>query len=149
MTVGELCNREVIVVNRDASVREAARLMRSLHVGDLVVVEERNDIRFPVGILTDRDLVVEIVAKEVDLDALSVGDVMAYELVTAKEEDETMETIERMRAKGIRRLPVVNEGGGLVGILTVDDLIDFLADQLNNVVKLISREQKREQETRA
>ena len=145
MNVGELCNREVIIVGQDATVLEAAKLMRQYHVGDLVVIEKRQGASFPIGILTDRDIVIEIIAAEVDFDAVTVGDVMSYELITASEEDAIADTIKLMRDKGIRRVPVVNKQGELEGIIAVDDLIDLLAEQMQDIVALISCEKKREQ----
>lgn len=148
MRVGEFCNRDVVIVGKDTQVLEAAQLMRSHHVGDLVVVEERAGKRIPVGIITDRDIVVEVIAKNVALDAVSIGDVMSFELVTARDEDEVLETIELMREKGVRRIPIVDKEGGLAGILAVDDLIELLQELVADVGGLIAREQKREQRGR-
>lgn len=148
MRVGEVCNREVVVIDRNASLLEAAKLMRSQHVGDLVVVEEQDGNRIPVGILTDRDMVIALIAEEVPLNAVSVGDVMSFELVIARESDGWFETIERMRDRGIRRLPVVAENGSLVGILTVDDMLDLLAEQLTALVRLVASERRHEEQRR-
>jgi CBS domain-containing protein len=148
MTVGEICNREVVFIERSTSVVQAAALMRDNHVGDLVVVEERAGRRVPVGILTDRDIVIEILAKGVDPDKVAVGDIMSYELVTARVDDNVLDTVKRMRAKGVRRLPVVDNDGALAGILTVDDLIEMLAEVADDLDHLISREQLRERERR-
>jgi len=144
MNVGEICNREVIIAERTNSVREAARLMREYNVGDIVVVEMRDGLRVPVGILTDRDIVVEIIAADVDLDAVELGEVMSGTLLTASVESEILETVKRMRTEGVRRLPVVNAAGGLEGILTLDDLLPLLAEQLSDLVGLVACEQKRE-----
>jgi CBS domain-containing protein len=146
MKVGELCTREVVIIEKNASVLEAAKLMRTFHVGDVVVVEPHPDDRIPVGILTDRDIVVELIAGGVDLQSVTVGDVISYELITALEDDDVIETVKRMRSKGVRRIPVVNSRGGLEGILSLDDLLDLLAEQLNDIVSLIKREQKEEEE---
>jgi len=129
MPISEICNREVIVVQRSNTILEAAQLMRQHHVGDVVVVEEQGGVRVPVGIVTDRDLVVEI---------------MALELATVKENAGVSETIEYMRAKGVRRLPVVDNSGGLVGILTLDDLLELLTEELLALAKLVRHEQKKE-----
>ena len=145
MNVAELCNREVIIIEQDATVLEAAKLMRQYHVGDLVVVEKRQGVSFPIGILTDRDIVIELIAGEVDFDAVTVGDVMSYDLLTVSEEEAIADTIKLMRDKGVRRVPVVNKQGSLEGIITVDDLIDLLAEQMRDIVGLISCEQKNEQ----
>jgi CBS domain-containing protein len=148
MTIGTICNREVVVARKDAAVQEAAQLMRQYHVGDLVVVEDRGAVRIPVGILTDRDLVVEVLAKGVAPDTVTAGDIMTTDIVTGHESDSIWATLQRMRTKGIRRLPVVDGAGGLVGILTMDDLLELFAGELADLSKLISREQDREKAAR-
>ncbi len=148
MLVGEFCNRDVVIVDKTSSVRQASQLMRSQHVGDLVVVEERDGQRIPVGIITDRDIVLEVIAKDVDLDAVTIGDVMSFDLTTASEDDAVLETVKLMQAKGVRRVPVVDKRGALVGILAVDDLIELMRELVGDVSSLIVREQKREQRKR-
>ena len=140
MSAGEYCNRDVVVVEKTESVREAINLMRNNHVGDVVVVEKRENSSIPLGILTDRDIVVEILAEDVDLNAVNVGDVMSYQLVTVDEETKLMDAIKLMRMKGVRRLPVVNEQGGLEGILSVDDLLELIVEQLTDIASLVSNE---------
>lgn len=141
MTAGEYCNREVVIVEKTESVREAINLMRTHHVGDVVVVEKSNDASRPVGILTDRDIVIEILAENVDLEAVSVGDVMSYELQTVDEDVKLLDATKIMRTKGIRRLPVVDARGRLVGILAADDVLALIAEQLTDLVGLIVKEQ--------
>jgi CBS domain-containing protein len=148
MKVGEICNREVVVIDREAAILEAAQLMRRHHVGDVVVTEAREGARVPVGILTDRDIVVELLAEQVPLDVVAVGDAMSSELLTVSEEEEVMDAIQRMRGRGVRRVPVVDHSGALAGILAVDDLIDLIAEQLSDLVKLIGNEQQRELQRR-
>jgi CBS domain-containing protein len=144
MPVSEICNREVIIVQRDDTVQEAAKLMRQHHVGDVVVVEERKGVRVPVGIVTDRDLVVEIMAPDLVPTVITVGDIMAEKLVTVKDGTGVYEAIQYMRGEGVRRLPVVDSKGGLVGILTLDDLLELLAEELLELSKLVKHEQKKE-----
>jgi len=148
MPISEICNREVVIVQRHNTILEAAQLMRQHHVGDVVVVEERGGVRVPVGIVTDRDLVVEIMASAIDQTVITVGDIMVTELATVKENAGLSETIEYMRAKGVRRVPVVDRGGGLVGILTLDDLLELLAEELLALAKLVRHEQKKEMMSR-
>jgi CBS domain-containing protein len=148
MSVGKFCNREVVFVHKSAGIAEVARLMRENHVGDLLVVEERAGQRFPVGIVTDRDLVIEVLAEGVDTQGVTVGDVMSFELVTARENDDLFDTIKIMRAKAVRRIPVVDAHGVLVGILSVDDLIDIFSEHLTDLAALIRREQTQEQRRR-
>jgi CBS domain-containing protein len=108
------------------------------------VVEDRNGVRVPVGIVTDRDLVVEIMATGLDQMVITAGDIMLPELVTVKKNAGVFESIQYMRAKGVRRLPVVDDSGGLVGILTLDDLLELLAEELLALSKLVTHEQKKE-----
>jgi CBS domain-containing protein len=149
MSIGELCNRNVVIVDRTESVREAARLMREHHVGDVVVVEETAGGKKPVGILTDRDIVIELVAEGVDLDAISVGDAMSNALLILAEGDELADATAKMRAKGVRRAPVVDSAGMLVGILTLDDILEVVAGELADLVRLTVREQRHEREVRS
>lgn len=144
MNVGEMCNREVVVVEKNGAIIEAAKLMRQYHVGDLVVVEQRQGVTYPVGIITDRDLVIELVASEVPFDSVTVGDVMSAELLTASEEDAITETIKRMRSAGVRRVPVVNRHGGLEGVITLDDMIELLAEVLEDLIGLVGGQSRRE-----
>jgi len=147
--IGEICNPEVITIDLRASVFEAARMMRDLHVGSLVIVDrESANPNKPLGILTDRDLVVEIMAKDAPEEAVRVGDLMGPELLTGRQTDGVWETILRMRAMGVRRMPVVNTSGDLCGILAMDDLLQFLAGELTDLVRLVRRERMREEETR-
>lgn len=140
MSVGEICNREVVVTGRETDIREAARLMREYHVGDLLIVERKDDENIPVGIVTDRDLVIEVLALDVALEKLTVADLMLTELVTVPESADLWDTLATMRSRGIRRMPVVNEQGGLEGILTIDDALDLLVEGLDDMVKLVRNE---------
>jgi CBS domain-containing protein len=144
MPVGEYCNREVVITDKDTSIREAARLMREHHVGDLIVVEPRENQNIPLGIVTDRDLVVEVLATEVSPEAVSVGDIMSFELTTVREEESLWDALDCMRRAGVRRMPVVNENGGLAGIVTADDVLELLAEGLTDFVKIVKRERQRE-----
>jgi CBS domain-containing protein len=141
MTVGKFCSREVIVAGKESSVAEIARLMRKHHVGDVVIVSRNGGRAKPVGILTDRDIVIELIACDVPLDSVTAGDIMSYKLVTARESDSIWDTLQHMRAKGIRRVPVVGTGGDLVGILAADDLLELFADELNLLARIPFREQ--------
>lgn len=148
MPIGEFCNREVVYATRKTSLPEAAQLMRRYHVGDLVVVDEIDGKRVPVGIVTDRDMVIEIISQSLDLNEFSVGDIMSPQLVSVQEKEGVLETIRLMRAKGIRRIPVVNQEGGLEGIVSADDILDLLAEEMAELAKVAPREQEREAKTK-
>ena len=144
MPISEICNREVIIVQRETTANEAAKLMRQHHVGSVVVVEEINGVRMPVGIVTDRDLVVEIMAPDLVQMVITVGDIMGAKLATVKDNMGIYESIQYMRGEGVRRLPVVDGKGGLIGILALDDLLELLAEELLELSRLVKHEQKKE-----
>lgn len=148
MAIGEICNREVVYVNRDVTVNAACKLMRHYHVGSLVVVDEIDGKRVPAGILTDRDIVVEIDATDLDPKVITVGDIMLPELVTVAENQGVLETIGIMRAKGVRRVTIVDGESRLIGIVTIDDLLEVLAAELTDIASIVSREQSHERQAR-
>ena len=140
MKIGKLCKRKVVYCGLEASALEMARIMRADHVGDVLVVDDRDGRRKPVGIVTDRDLVVQVLANEVDPNRICAADVMGQELIVADEHEELHETVRRMRWKGIRRIPVVNAAGDLVGIAAVDDMTETLIETLADVSKISERQ---------
>ncbi len=148
MQVGEICTREVVCATLETTVAAAAKLMRQYHIGDVIVTREQDGRRIPLGIVTDRDVVLGVVATEADAAVLTVGDIMAAELVTADETEDVFDAVQRMRTKGVRRMPIVQEDGTLVGIVTLDDVIEVLAEEMNQLARLISREQLHELKTR-
>jgi CBS domain-containing protein len=148
MSVSALCNHNVATIERDAGVVEAAARMRAEHVGDLIVVEQRGTKRVPVGILTDRDVVVAVVAKRVPPDDVTVGDAMSAEPLTVNKDNGIEHALREMRRAGVRRAPVVDERGELVGVLSIDDVIDHLAVQLGHIADIIRLGQQTETDTR-
>jgi len=145
MNIGEICNREVVVAYRDTRLVEAARLMREHHVGSLVIVVDRLSERVPVGILTDRDIVVAVVAKELDPRSLIVSDVInAGGVLVVREQDGLPDALRLMREKGVRRVPVVTKSGALAGIITIDDLLELVSDELHDFVRTVGQERARE-----
>jgi CBS domain-containing protein len=148
MRIGDTCTRDVVQCTRTATALELAQLMRSSHVGDVVVVDERDGYKIPVGIVTDRDLALEVIARERDPAAVTAGELIGAELVTAGEQDDIYEVTELMRFKGVRRVPVVDERGGLAGIVTLDDLLSLIGGELTLLGRVMSRERFQEAQSR-
>lgn len=149
MNVGAFCTREVVVAQGTETVLDVAGLMRLHHVGDVVIVERRNGVNHPTGILTDRDIVLEGVVQALDrLPQLLAEDLIVRPLVTVQEDDTIDDALERMRAQGVRRLPVVDDAGALIGILAIDDIVEILAGRLASVAAVIARGQRMEREQR-
>ncbi|HUK33137.1 MAG TPA: CBS domain-containing protein [Vicinamibacterales bacterium] len=149
MAIGSICKRNVAVAPKGESIVDAAKRMRLLHVGTVVVVDQRDGKQVPVGILTDRDIVLSIVASDAEhLPFLTVSDAMSEDLLTAVEDTSLSDALKLMQERGVRRLPVVDRAGALAGIVTADDVIRFLADELSEVVKLMNHEERAERRYR-
>lgn len=144
MRIDGICTGDVVDISANASIREAAHRMRVSHVGCLVVVDRPNGERLPIGMLTDRDIVVSVVSPGIDADVLTVGDVMSRPVTTCSERDDLFEALERMRETGVRRLPVINGAGGLVGLLSADDVVAALGWHLRELSRALTTEQVRE-----
>lgn len=140
MSIGEICIREVVIAHPDETATQAAQLMRDYPVRDLIVTDDGR----PVGILTDRDIAVRIVAEGKDPDTTLIKDVMSSRLVTVRETASIGDGIRVMRGRGVRRLPVIDHEGKLVGIVTIDDLIDLLAEEMSALAGLIKYEQEKQ-----
>lgn len=146
MQVGELCNRDVVVCRPDLSVVEAAQRMREHHVGSLVVIDRLDGADEPVGVITDRDIVVDGVAVSLqELPSLRVAQLMTCELVSAREREDVATVLARMVSFGVRRVPVVDEEGHLQGILSYDDLVEWMAEQLRDLVGVVRSERRVEE----
>lgn len=148
MRIADVCTRSAVHIAVSASVREAAETMRKRHVGSLVVVEAPNGELLPVGIVTDRDIAIGVVAAGVDPDSLVVGDVMSRNLAVCGQDQSLFDAIRVMRARGVRRLPVLDYKGGLAGMLTADDIYAALSVQVHELSYALVREQVREMATR-
>ncbi|MFO1315039.1 MAG: CBS domain-containing protein [Burkholderiales bacterium] len=148
MTIKEFCVRDVVSVARTDTITTAAALMREHHVGDVVVVDDTGGRRVPVGIVTDRDIVVEVIAAGVDPRSLKVGDLLQRAVVTVREDRSYTDTVRLMTQHGIRRVPVVDAQGTLVGIVAADDMLRQLAVPLAALSELPRRERHVEVQVR-
>jgi len=148
MLLKEICTPDVVHCTRDTTVLEAARLMRTKHIGDLVVVDDPEEDRVPVGIVTDRDIVVEVLGTGLDPATTTVSRIMHAPVVIARESEDTAQAIERMRTHGVRRVPVVGHKGQLIGIITLDDLLKKLAADANALMDIVAKEQVQEHRAR-
>mgnify|MGYP006272905753 CR=1 FL=1 len=136
MNCSEICNRSVVVAHPSETVAEAVKLMDRHDVGTIVVVEGEAEHRKPVGIVTDRDIVLDVLAKDLRKDAISLGEIMSLDLVTARETDDVSTTLKHMRAGGVRRIPVVDDQGYLKGVISTSDVMETLAEGMMAIAKL-------------
>jgi CBS domain-containing protein len=143
MNVGNLCQRQPVTVRPFDDLTTVSRVMRERHVGCVVVVapDVRDNAFKPVGVLTDRDIVVAVVAREADPKVLVAGDVMTREPVVAFEEESLGAALKKMRKVGVRRLPVLGKQEELIGVISIDDIIDALVAELEDVAGSIRSEQ--------
>jgi CBS domain-containing protein len=148
MNLSSIVNRTVAVALPHTSVTKAAKLMREYHIGALVVMSSDEPDALPQGMLTDRDLVMEVLAQEVDPDMVTVGDITLERLVTASVDDSLFDAVTRMSEEGVRRLVIVDEAGGLVGLVSMDDVIVALSQALVVLAKVIPMELRTERRER-
>jgi len=139
MRAGELCVRDVVTAGPDEPVVDVARRMAALEVGDVIVVEARaGKLPRPIGIVTDRDLVVRVLAHPERAPATTtLAEIMQPDPVTCAEDEDLGRVIETMRAHVIRRIPVVDRDGGLQGVISIDDVIGLMRDELETVTRLL------------
>lgn len=148
MPISECCKLDVVCCDPELSLHDTAALMRKNHVGDVVVIESSTGTRVPVGIVTDRDIVMETMALDLDASLFTAGDIMNTPLVTVKENAGFVETLRLMRSNGIRRIPVVTEAGTLYGIVTADDIVRALVLELALVTEAMSNQTAHEKRLR-
>ena len=148
MDINNVCNHNVATISADASIVEAAAQMRAEHVGDLIVVQHRAGGRVPVGILTDRDIVVAVVAKAVAPNDLTVADAMTTQPLTINAADGVEFALREMRRVGVRRAPVVDDDDNMIGVLSIDDVLDHLAVQLGHIADIVRLGQQTEVDVR-
>jgi len=140
----DLATREVETVGVETTLTECAQKMRHTHVGCVVVAEPAGDELKPLGILTDRDIVIEAVAPGLDPSTLTAGDVMSRPLASVRESDDLLDALARMRERGVRRLPVLDADGMLYGLVSVQDVLGALAQQTEAVVGVLMAEHSKE-----
>lgn len=148
MQLKDLCVLDVACCTPDISVNTAARLMREHHTGDLVVIDNADEEREPIGIVTDRDIVVEVLGRGLDPGKTTVGEIMSKQLVLASGSEDVSQALQRMAAHGVRRLPLVDDEQCVLGIVTLDDMLRVHAEQANSIAHIVSKEQSREQRAR-
>lgn len=144
MKVGDYCKRGAVTVGAAADVVTVCKVMREEHVGFLVVVDESNPLRAPLGVITDRDIVMQVCAKEVDPRAVTAADVMTRQPLTAREDDDFNELLQGMRIAGIRRVPVVSASGALVGVIALDDALDVITGLVCDLCGAVRNEVRQE-----
>jgi CBS domain-containing protein len=140
MNIGDICVPAVTVGYGAMTVSDAARIMEQQHVGCVIVIEEREMGKLPLGVLTDRDIVLNVVARGRDPRNMPIADAMSRDIFTVHDDDTVKDALVLMRRRGVRRAPVVNRSGMLVGIVTLDDLLRLVVSQLNDLAATVSQE---------
>jgi CBS domain-containing protein len=144
MKVGESCKKVVVAIASSSDAAEAAKLMRKVHVGFLIVHREGDALQKPIGVLTDRDLVLGVMARDIDPHAVTVDDIMSRQPLVANEADELSDMLQAMRFAGIRRMPVVDDRGALTGIMAIDDAMEIVTGLMCDIAGSIKSEQRQE-----
>jgi len=148
MLLKEACTAGVVCCGPQTSVLQAASLMRHKHVGDLVVVDDPQEEGIPLGVITDRDIVIEVLGNGLDPAKTTVGSLMRKPVIIAHESEDTTQVLQRMRSHGVRRLPVVAREGEVVGIITLDDLLRMFVADASALLDIMTKGQNNEQHSR-
>jgi len=141
MDASELCTRKTVIIQEDKSVKEAARLMKQYNVGCVIVIRPQNSHNIPIGMITDRDLLLAIIDGDKSYKEIPVHTVMKVPVITVHESTTLNDALGKMRFHGIRRVPVVDGAGTLTGILSIDDILGNISRELNEIVKLFRKEE--------
>ncbi len=149
MFVGQYCDKKISTLTQDSSILDAAQVMRKNHVGEVIIVEKKMGKVIPVGLITDRDLVVEILAMEIDIETINLGCIMCIELVTVNYDSSLNKALEIMQHHGIRRAPVVGNKGELIGIINIEAVIKVLSQDMAKILKLFNNERRIEKNLRS
>jgi CBS domain-containing protein len=139
-------SKKVVSVTKDSSIQEAAKLMRKNHIGDVVVVDAKSNV--PIGIITDRDIVMATVALNIPFEGLCVGDIMTEKVVTVNQDAGIHEVIKLMRTHGVKRIPVVGAKKALAGIVSRDNVMKFLGDEFSLIGDTYLKQRTKERERR-
>jgi CBS domain-containing protein len=142
MNVGDICSRHFIHVSQQDSVLNVARIMREQQVGSVVVIDDLGGEIRPQGMITDHDLVVEVLAAKIDPSVVTAEDILTGELICVTETHDVKEALKYLHYYGATRAPVVNVDGVLVGLFSVEDSLSKLSEEFTEIVTLLSNEQK-------
>ncbi len=145
MSVATICNRNVVFIDENAGVIEVASIMREQHVGSVIVVDGAGK---PIGMITDRDLVVEVMAKEVKNEDVLLSDIMSENPIVVSEQDDSKDALDKMRAAAVRRAPVIDDQGLLSGILSINDVLVNLSNEMTDIIDLIKSSRDKESANR-
>jgi CBS domain-containing protein len=148
MILEKIAIKNVVTVPENASMLEAAKAMRDFHVGSVVVVDQRSSRKMPLGIVTDRDIVVSTSAFGIPPNSIQVKDVMSATLVVAKKNDSLNHIMNLMKEHGVKRIPITDTDGALFGIVSTHELMSLLSDEMGEMVKVTERQHQVEAERR-
>jgi|MudIll2142460700_1097286.scaffolds.fasta_scaffold06076_4 CBS domain-containing protein len=148
LLVRDVAVHNAVTVLPEESINECAKRMHAEHVGCLIVVEQTDGIQFPIGMLTDRDIAIEVVAFGLDPTAMTAGDVMSERPAVIEEDDDLLDVLALMRERGVRRLPVARADGALVGVIAFDNLLQALGELVDGMIGVLRAQQTRELRTR-
>lgn len=149
MSLRQYCDNEVSLLTQDSSILEAAQVMRKNHVGEVIIVEHQKAKTIPLGIVTDRDLVIEIMAMEVDVEKINLGSIMCFELITVSDDTSLNDALEIMQINGIRRAPVIDGSGALIGLINIESILKILTQDMTKLLKLFNTEKRIEKTRRS
>jgi len=140
MTIESIATREVVMISESVALNKAAELMKDHNIGAIIVIKDKNTSKTPCGIITDRDIMIKWLEKGIDNQALTVGQVMSQDLLTIKQNQSILDAISALSEKGVRRAPVINQAGEVIGIISIDDIFVLLAKEMDAISKIAQKQ---------
>jgi CBS domain-containing protein len=137
ITVDQVCVHAAVTIKRDLSIAQCAKIMHDEQVGCLVITEVRDSLCLPIGILTDRDITIKVLAFSLDPTVFTAGDIMVQPLVTARMDESLVSVLTGMQLHGVRRVPVVTHTGALLGILEADDIWEIFSGEVDSLERIL------------
>lgn len=142
MSISDICKNKAITISKDETIQHAAKLMRDNAIGSIVVTQNEEGEEVPIGIVTDRDIAIKAVAEKTSLKDVKVSHVMCKDLLVIEDDQDINDAIETMEAKKVRRAPIINEEGEICGIVSLDDLLVYMAKGLTKLAGLVEKQIK-------
>lgn len=143
MKVKDLCTLDTQIIEKSETAQAAAQAMQEAKVGSLVVVDTLPNGDLPIGIITDRDIALKVASQDVRPSMLVVADFVSEALLTVRGKEDVYDVLGKMRKKTVRRVPVVDKAGFLIGIISIDDILEFLVGELKEMTSIMKHEPER------
>lgn len=142
MSICDISKKKVFTLSKSEPIWRAAKLMKDEGVGSIIITHDEEGEEVPIGIITDRDVAIKVVAEKRNAENIKISEIMSGDLLIIDDDQDIRSTIELMKKKGVRRAPVMNDDDEICGIISLDDLFVYMTDELNNLADVVQKQIK-------